>query len=110
MHRVLALALSIVLVVALSVQGAQAAQVTIASSVAAATPMTGDCDDCPGSDQPGMTLAMCGAHCAGMVALPCEAVALDDVAAVMSFDRAEPFWRGRADPPDPYPPRSAALN
>jgi hypothetical protein len=83
MLRVFALALSIMLVVALSVQGAQAAQMTIASSVTATTPMTGDCDDCPSSDQPGMTLATCGAHCAGMVALPCEGVALDDVAAIV---------------------------
>jgi hypothetical protein len=109
MHRVFALALSIMLVVALSVQGAQAAQMTIVSSVAAAAPMTGDCDDCP-SDQSGMTLAMCGAHCSGMVALPCEGVALDDVAAIVSFERAEPLRRGRADPPDPHPPRPAALS
>ena len=94
MHRVFALALSIMLVVALSVQGAQAAQMTIASSVTATTPMTGDCDDCPSSDQPGMTLATCGAHCAGMVALPCEGVALDDVAAIVLFEEPSPCGAG----------------
>jgi hypothetical protein len=109
MQRVFALALSIALVVALSVQGAQATQMTIASSVAATAPMTGDCDDCPSSDQPGMALAMCGAHCAGMVALPCEGVVLENVGVIVSFNGAEPLPRGRADPPDPRPPRPAAL-
>lgn len=107
MHRFLALALSIMLVVALSAQGAQAAQMNLASSAAAAAPMSGDCDDGPG-DQPGMMAAMCAAYCAGMVALPCASIILDDVVTIVPLERAEPALNGRTDPPDPHPPRPAS--
>jgi hypothetical protein len=72
----------------------------------AGMPMPGDCNGMDGKSAP-ITPSACATFCAGFVALPAASpVLILKVADTLPSPDVEPFLTGRADPPEPYPPRS----
>jgi hypothetical protein len=68
--------------------------------------MPGGCNGVTGKSLP-TTPSACAAFCSGFVALPASSVVLILKAAVtLPSPVLEAFLTGRADPPEPYPPRS----
>lgn len=72
-------------------------------------PMQGKCDGCAG-DEKGVAPAACSAFCSAVIAVPMVAVVLYGVPAEVLTPVAGPDAIGRADPPDPYPPRPSILS
>jgi hypothetical protein len=72
-------------------------------------PMPGKCNGCIG-DEKGVAPAACAAFCGAVIAAPLAAVALDTVPAETLMPTAASGAIGRADSPDPYPPRSIILS
>ena len=76
------------------------------ADMAAGTPMSGDCNGMDGKSAP-ITPSACAAFCSGFVALPAASpVMILKVADSLPSPSVEAFLTGRADPPEPYPPRS----
>jgi hypothetical protein len=72
----------------------------------AGMPMSGDCNGTDNKSAP-ITPAACAAFCSGFVALPAAPIVLILKAAdSLPSPSVEAFLTGRADPPEPYPPRS----
>jgi hypothetical protein len=68
--------------------------------------MPGDCNGMDGKSVP-MTPSACAAFCSGFVALPATPVVLHLKASdTLPSPVVEALLIGRADPPEPYPPRS----
>jgi hypothetical protein len=71
-----------------------------------AMPMSGGCNDMDGKSAP-LTPSACAAFCSGFVALSAAPVVLILKAAdAQPSPHIEAFLTGRAEPPEPYPPRS----
>jgi hypothetical protein len=76
------------------------------ADMTAAMPMSGGCNGMDGKSAP-ITPSACAAFCSGFVALPAAPVVLILKAAdALPSPSVEAFLTGRADPPEPYPPRS----
>jgi hypothetical protein len=71
--------------------------------------MSGKCDGCAG-DEKGVGPAACSAFCSAAIAMPSMAVIFDTAFIDTLGPAAEPIVTGRADPPDPYPPRPTILS
>jgi hypothetical protein len=72
----------------------------------AGMPMSRDCSGMDGKSAP-ITPSVCAAFCSGFVALPAVTpVLILKVADSLPSPSIEAFLTGRADPPEPYPPRS----
>jgi hypothetical protein len=113
LRRFLVLVLSVVLatggmahVAHAANMGAKAVSV-MSTGMPADTSMPGECDGC--GDQKGMAAAICFAYCSTFVALPLATAEFHSVAASILPRSADVTLSGRADPPDPYPPRPADL-
>jgi hypothetical protein len=72
-------------------------------------PMSGKCDGCAGSEK-GLAPAACSAFCSAVFVLPTTAMVLYAVPVETLRPASEQEAIGRADPPDPYPPRPAILS
>jgi hypothetical protein len=76
------------------------------ADMTAAMPISGGCNGMDGKSAP-ITPSACAAFCSGFVALPAAPVVLIlKVADALPSPHIEAFLTGRADPPEPYPPRS----
>ena len=72
----------------------------------AGMPMPGDCNGMDGKSTP-MTPSACATFCAGFVALPATHIILvREASSMLPSPDVQPLLTGRADPPEPYPPRS----
>jgi hypothetical protein len=72
----------------------------------AGMPMPGDCGGMDGKSAP-MTPSACATFCAGFVALPATLIVLvREASSTLPSPGVQPLLTGRADPPEPYPPRS----
>ena len=106
--------MAIVLAIGLSTHGLGGPNMITSSAMALASdmPMSGDmpgkCDGCAG-DEKGLAPAVCSAFCGTVIALP-VAVVFFAVPAETLTPTSERIAFGRADPPDPYPPRSIVLS
>jgi hypothetical protein len=72
-------------------------------------PMPGKCNGCA-NDEMGAAQAACCAFCGVMIAPPLMAAVLDSVPAETLIPTTGPDATGRADPPQPYPPRTIILS
>jgi hypothetical protein len=104
--------MALVLAVGLAAHGLGGPDMIVKSAIAAASdmpmssdgPMQGKCSGCAG-DEKGIAPAACSAFCGAVIALPMVTVVTDAVPAEILSPMAGPDSIGRADPPDPYPPR-----
>ena len=72
----------------------------------AGMPMPSDCNGMDGKSAPMMPSA-CATFCAGFVALPATHIILvREASSTLPSPDVQPLLTGRADPPEPYPPRS----
>jgi hypothetical protein len=72
----------------------------------AGMPMSGSCDGMDGKSAP-MTPSACATFCAGFVALPATLIILvREASSTLPSPNVQALLTGRADPPEPYPPRS----
>ena len=72
----------------------------------AGMPMPGDCNGMDGKGAP-MTPSACATFCAGFVALPpTHIILVREASSTLPSPGVQPLLTGRADPPEPYPPRS----
>jgi hypothetical protein len=79
---------------------------TIQADTMAGMPMPGDCNGMDGKGAP-MTPSACATFCAGFVALPATHIILvREASSTLESPGVQPLLTGRADPPEPYPPRS----
>ncbi len=108
--------MALVLAVGLAMHGFGGSDLMIKSVMTAAgdMPMSSDspmqkCDGCAG-DEKGVAPAACSAFCGAVIALPLQAATLDAVPAETLSPMAGPDSIGRADPPEPYPPRPTILS
>jgi hypothetical protein len=114
-RRIAVLMLAVAMVMGLSAHAVLSAHMELKTAAASAAdmpapgmPTSGKCDGC-GDDQKAISPALCAAHCAGMVALPGTSPVFDAVPDAVPTQRAMPMGTGRAEPPDPYPPRPVVL-
>ena len=111
-RRILAALMAIVLAIGLSTHGLGGPNMITSSAMALASdmPMSGDmpgkCDGCAGDEK---GLAVCSAFCGTVIAFP-VAVVFFAIPAERLTPTSERIAFGRADPPDPYPPRSIVLS
>jgi hypothetical protein len=76
------------------------------ADMTAGMPVSGACNGMDGKSAP-ITPSACAAFCSGFVALPAATpVLILKVADAVPSPSLEAFLKGRADPPEPYPPRS----
>ena len=113
-RRISAALVSVVLAIGLSTQGLGGPNMITNSAMALASdmPMSGDmpgkCHGCAG-DEKGLAPAVCSAFCGTVIALP-AVVVLSVVPAEILTPAGERIAVGRAEPPDPYPPRPIVLS
>ena len=113
-RRISAALMAIVLAIGLSTHGLGGPNMITTSAMALASdmPMSGDmpgkCDGCAG-DEKGLAPAFCSAFCGTVMPSPVMTV-LYVVPAEILTPAAERIAIGRAEPPDPYPPRSIVLS
>ena len=113
-RRISAALMAIVLAIGLSTHGLGGPNMITTSAMALASdmPMSGDlpgkCDGCAG-DEKGLAPALCSAFCGTVMPSPVMTV-LYVVPAEILTPAAERIAIGRAEPPDPYPPRSIVLS
>jgi hypothetical protein len=116
-RRIPALLLALVLAAGLVGHGVGGPDIVVKSTMTAASdapmssdmPMSGKCHGCAG-DEKGVAPTACSAFCGTVTAVPSVAVILYSVPAEILSPRAGPHVIGRADPPDPYPPRTTILS
>ena len=109
--------MALVLAVGLAMHGFGGLDIMIKSVMTAAGdmpmstdgPMQGNCNGCAG-DEKGVAPAACSAFCATVNAVPLVGVLFYAVPAETLIPTAEPYTVGRANPPDPYPPRPTILS
>ena len=113
-HRISAALMAIVLAIGLSTHGLVGLNMITRSAMALASdmPMSGDmpgkCDGCAG-DEKGLAPAFCSAFCGTVMPSPVMTV-LYVVPAEILTPTSERIAVGRAEPPDPYPPRPIVLS
>jgi hypothetical protein len=116
-RRILALLSALVLALGLVTHGFAGPDMVVKSVVTAAAdmpmsgnmPMSGKCNGCAG-DETGVAPAACSAFCAAVIAVPSVAAVFDAVPIETLVPSAGAIVTGRADPPDPYPPRPIILS
>jgi hypothetical protein len=108
-RRISAALMAVVLAVGLSMHGLSGAGINFKSAAAVANDMPmsdgmpSKCNGCAG-DEKGVAPGFCCAFCGTVIASPAMAV-LSAVPAEILTPPIEQIAIGRADPPDPYPPR-----
>ena len=109
-RRILALLLAVTLIVAGTVNGVQATEMSVKMTASATDmPMTGGCDGCAGGDHD-MASTACFMLCGGVMAV-LPSVPLVAVGSLISSHAAQAAAvAGLHGPPDPYPPRPTILN
>jgi hypothetical protein len=113
-RRTLAALMAVVLAVGLLTHGLGGPNVVIKSVMAVTNdmPMSGDmpgkCNGCAG-DEKGVAPAVCAAFCGAALA-SLAVVVFAPIPADILTPPAERIAVGRADPPDPYPPRPVVLS
>jgi len=107
--RISALLTTLVLVVGVATHGLGVPEPTLKSATASDMPMPGKCNGCAG-DEKGATPAACSAFCGTVIAVPLVTVVFDAVPAETLNPTVAPDAIGRAEPPDPYPPRPTILS
>jgi hypothetical protein len=111
-RRISAALMTIVLAIGLSTHGLGGLNMITNSAMAFASdmPMSGDmpgkCDGCAGDEK---GLAVCSAFCGTVIAFP-VAVVFFAIPAERLTPTSERITVRRAEPPDPYPPRSIVLS
>jgi hypothetical protein len=116
-RQISALLTALVLAAGLVVHGFAGPEMGFKSAIATASdmpmssdmPTSGKCDGCAG-DEKGVAPAACSAFCSAVIALPSMAVVFDTASIDTLVPVAELIVTGRADPPDPYPPRPTILS
>jgi len=116
-RRISAVLMALVLAVGLAMHGLGGPDMIVKSNMTAASdmpmssdmPMQGKCSGCAG-DEKGVAPAACSAFCGAGIAVPLVAVVLYVVPAEALTPVAGPDAIGRADPPDPYPPRPISMS
>jgi hypothetical protein len=116
-RRIPALFAALVLAAGLVTHGFGGPDIIVGSAVSTASdmpmssdmPMPGKCNGCAGHEK-GVAPAACSAFCGAVIAIPLVTVALDAVPAETLKPTAALGAIGRADPPDPYPPRPTILS
>jgi hypothetical protein len=116
-RRISTLLAALVLAVGLAAHGFAGPQTVVKSAVTATTdmpmsgdmPMPGKCNGCAGDEQ-GTAPAACSAFCSAMIAVPSAAAVFAAIAIGTLGPSATPIVTGRADPPDPHPPRATILS
>jgi hypothetical protein len=116
-RQISALLAALILVVGLVVHGFAGPDMVVKSAMTVAgdmpmssdMPMYGKCNGCAGDEQ-GLASAACPAFCGAVLTLASLPVFLDAVAIDTLGPSVEPIIAGRADPPDPYPPRPTSLS
>jgi len=109
--------MALVLAIGLTMHGFGGSDLMIKSVMTAAgdmpmssdSPMQTKCDGCAGNEK-GLASAACSAFCGAVITLPLQAATLDAVAGETLGPMDRPKAMGRANPPDPYPPRSTILS
>ena len=113
-RRISTALMAVVLAIGLSTHGLGGPNMITNSAMALASdmPMSGDmpgkCDGCAG-DEKGLAQAVCSAFCGTVVPSPVTAV-FSVVPAEILAPAGERIAVGRAEPPDPYPPRPIVLS
>ena len=113
-RRISAVLMAVILAIGLSTHGLGGPNMTTNSAMAIASdmPMSGDmpgkCDGCAG-DEKGLAPAFCSAFC-GTVMPSAVMTVLYVVPAEILTPTSERNAVGRAEPPDPYPPRTIVLS
>src|SRR5262249_19805707 len=113
-RHILAALMAIVLAIGLSTHGVGGTNIITNPAMALASdmPMSGDmpgkCDGCAG-DEKGLAPAVCSAFCGTVIAFPAVVVFFAVPAEILT-PAAERIVIGRADPPDPYPPRPIVMS
>ena len=112
-RRISAALMAVILAIGLTTHGVSGPNITnSAVALASDMPMSGDmpgkCDGCAG-DEKGLAPAACSAFCGTVIALP-VAVVFFAVPAETLTPTSERNAVGRAEPPDPYPPRPIVLS
>ena len=113
-RRISAALMAIVLAVGLSMHGLSGTGINFKSATAVANDMPmsdgmpSKCNGCAG-DEKGVAPAFCSAFCGTVIPSPVIAV-FSAVPAEILTPAAERIAIGRADPPDPYPPRPIVLS
>jgi hypothetical protein len=113
-RRISAALMAIVLAIGLSTHGLGGPNMINNSAMALMSdmPMSGDmpgkCDGCAG-DEKGLAPAFCSAFCGTVMPSPVMTV-LYVVPAEILTPTSERIVVGRAEPPDPYPPRPIVLS
>jgi hypothetical protein len=113
-RRISAALMAVVLALGLTAHGLGGPNMITNSAMALASdmPMSGDmpgkCDGCAG-DEKGLAQAVCSAFCGTVMPSPVTAV-LSVVPTEILTPTSERNAVGRAEPPDPYPPRAIVLS
>ena len=113
-RRILAALMAVFLAIGLSTHGLSGPNMITNSTMALASdmPMSGDmpgkCDGCAG-DEKGLAPAVCSAFCGTVIAFPVVVVFFAVPAEILT-PTGERIAVGRAEPPDPYPPRPIVLS
>jgi hypothetical protein len=113
-RRISVALMAVVLAIGLSTHGLGGPNMITNSAMALASdiPMSGDmpgkCDGCAG-DEKGLAQAVCSAFCGTVMPSPITAV-LSVVPAEILTPAGERIAVGRAEPPDPYPPKPIVLS
>ena len=116
-RRIPALLATLVLAVGLVAHGFSAPDTIVKSAITAQSdmpvsgdmPMSGKCNGCASSEK-GLAPAACSAFCSAVFVLPTQTGVLYAVPAETLHPTTELDAIGRADPPDPYPPRPAIVS
>jgi len=113
-RRISASLMAVILAIGLSTHGLVGPKMITSSAMTLASdmPMSGDmpgkCDGCAG-DEKGLAPAFCSAFCGTVMPSPVMTV-LYVVPAEILTPTSERIALGRAEPPDPYPPRTIVLS
>ena len=113
-RRILTALMAVILAVGLTTHGVGGPNMITNSATALASgmPMSGDmpgkCDGCAG-DEKGLAPAVCSAFCGTVIAFPVVVVFFAVPAEILT-PASEQIAVGRAEPPDPYPPRPIVLS
>lgn len=109
-RRILALLLAVTLIVAGTVNGVQATEMSVKMTASATDmPMPAGCNGCSGDDH-GLSSTACFMLCGGVTAVLPSAPLLAAGTLVVSPAAQAVAVAGLHGPPDPYPPRPTILN
>jgi len=116
-RRIPAVLMALVLAVGLATHGVGGPDMIVKSAMTTASDMLtssdmsmrGKCNGCAG-DEKGVAPATCSAICGAMITAPLLAIVHDAIPAETLRPMAGARAIGRANPPDPYPPRPAVLS